>query len=142
MYSINRIRPSASAAAVKRYFSSPTVAGDPNKFKSVKYWTEGRVAHVMLNRPERLNAIDHHMPFELEGAIKLANWDPSVRVILLSGAGNAFCAGYDLKLFAEIEENQDQEWMSQKMPWDPAKDFRFDSDISLSKIQSHGLFLL
>lgn len=108
-----------------RCFSTSQFSVDPEKFHSLRYWTEDRVAHVMLNRPERLNAIDRYMPFEIEQSIKMANWDPSVRVILLYGSGNAFCAGYDLKKFAELQDkDEDPQWMNQKMPWDPAKDFR------------------
>jgi enoyl-CoA hydratase len=103
-----------------------------NNFDSIKYWKEGRVAHVMLNRPERLNAIDQLMPFELQRAIQIANWDDEVHAILLYGAGNAFCAGYDLITFAEEKDTEDQKviegvppFKNQKMPWDPAIDFRY-----------------
>lgn len=93
-------------------------------FKSVKYWTEnkGRVAHLMLNRPERLNAIDHQMPLEIERAIKLANWDDAVKVILVYGAGDVFCSGYDLKLFSEGKRGEMMG--NQEMPWCPLVDFK------------------
>lgn len=42
------------------------------------YWREGRTAHVMLNRPDRLNAIDAQLPFQLQSAIQRANWDDEV----------------------------------------------------------------
>ncbi|ODM92477.1 3-hydroxypropionyl-coenzyme A dehydratase [Orchesella cincta] len=122
----------------KCYSYSTTAAGgsgsgNPNPFlsvgdlKSVRYWTEnkGRVAHVMLNRAERLNAIDHHMPMELERAVKIANFDDQVKVILLYGAGNAFSSGYDLKLFSEGKRGE--MLGNQEMPWDPLVDFRFMS---------------
>jgi len=102
-------------------------------FKSIKYWTEDRVAHILLNRPERLNAIDQFMPFELQSAIQRANWDNKVHAILLYGAGDAFCSGYDLITFAEekdIDEVQDEipTFKNQQMPWDPAIDFRLSAE--------------
>ncbi len=44
------------------------------------YSVVGRVAHIKLNRPDRLNAIDLQMPFELEQAVEQANLDDDVRV--------------------------------------------------------------
>lgn len=49
-------------------------------YKSILYRVVGRVAHIELNRPERLNAIDEHMPIELEHAVEQANLDDDVRV--------------------------------------------------------------
>src|SRR5699024_9484141 len=71
-----------------------------------------------LNRPDRLNAITAEMAREISDAVAAANEDETVRVIVLRGAGRAFCAGYDLKVYAESgEEHQDK-------VWDPIKDFR------------------
>jgi 2-(1,2-epoxy-1,2-dihydrophenyl)acetyl-CoA isomerase len=51
---------------------------------------------VTLNRPEKLNAIDHELARELLDALAAAGRDPQVRVVLLRGAGRAFCAGRDV----------------------------------------------
>jgi len=91
----------------------------PDQFSSVRYSTRGRVAHLTLNRPERLNAIDEAMPGEIAAAVELANDDPAVHVLVLSGAGRAFCAGYDLKEYAEAGVG------TQDVVWDPIADFRF-----------------
>lgn len=89
-------------------------------FTTLTYETRDRKAYVTLNRPDRLNAIDDHMPREIRRAVELANDDPEVRVIVLSGAGRAFCAGYDLKQFAEGDtENR---W-TQGPVWDPIRDY-------------------
>jgi enoyl-CoA hydratase len=69
--------------------------------KSVLYERRDRIAYITLNRPERLNAIDLSLPSDLRKAVKLADLDDHVHVIVLQGAGRAFCAGYDLKDFAE-----------------------------------------
>jgi enoyl-CoA hydratase/carnithine racemase len=56
----------------------------------------GPVANLTLNRPERMNAISAPMLAALSGALVECDRDPSVRVIVLTGAGRAFCAGLDL----------------------------------------------
>jgi enoyl-CoA hydratase len=88
-------------------------------YVTLKYDTRGRIAHITLNRPERLNAINEVMPGEIRRAIEEANSDDGVHVIVLQGAGRAFCAGYDLKIFAERDTP-----LIQEMPWDPMRDYR------------------
>ena len=83
------------------------------------YETRDRIATLTLNRPERLNAIGEHSGRELREAVARANADDDVHAIVLRGAGRAFCAGYDLKDYAEGESP----W-NQGMPWDPMIDFR------------------
>ena len=91
------------------------------RFSTLRYAIDGRIARITLNRPERLNAINEKMPREIRRAIEAANADDRVHVIVLAGAGRAFCAGYDLKKFAEGDpENR---W-TQPMPWDPMRDYR------------------
>jgi enoyl-CoA hydratase len=88
---------------------------------SVAYAVAGRRATITLNRPDRLNAIDSRMPGEIREAVERANADRAVHVIIITGAGRAFCAGYDLKEYAERKgENPGV----QAMPWDPMVDFR------------------
>ena len=86
------------------------------------YEQSGRIAHITLNRPDALNAIDEALPSALEAAVIRANADQFTRVIILSGAGRAFCAGYDLDVFAESPGTNAG---IQEMPWDPIKDFAF-----------------
>jgi len=88
------------------------------ELSSIRYEVAGRIATITLNRPERLNAIDAAMPGEIRRAVEAANDDPAVHVIVLAGAGRAFCAGYDLKEFAEGGRG------TQPVVWDPVKDFR------------------
>ena len=88
----------------------------------VLYEKDGRIARITLNRPEVMNAIDDDLPRELAGAVARAEADDGVHVMLLSGAGKAFCAGYDLAYYAEANgANQ----VTQEMPWDPIRDYRF-----------------
>jgi enoyl-CoA hydratase len=90
----------------------------PDPFQSLLYEVRGRTATITLNRPERLNAIDRHMPGEIRRAVELANDDPEVHVVVLTGAGRSFCAGYDLKAYAEAGVG------TQGKVWDPIKDYR------------------
>ncbi|WP_306005735.1 crotonase/enoyl-CoA hydratase family protein [Aquicoccus porphyridii] len=89
----------------------------------VLYEKDGRIARITLNRPEVMNAIDDDLPTELEAAVTRADADPGVHVIVLSGKGDAFCAGYDLAYYAE--KNGADNNVTQEMPWDPIKDYRF-----------------
>lgn len=82
-------------------------------YETIIYETDGPLARITLNRPERLNAINLKMPEELERAVGEANANPRVRVIVLRGAGRAFCAGFDLepRLFTGPAQ------------WDPVADY-------------------
>ncbi len=58
---------------------------------------EGGVAFLTLNRPAQFNALSEQMLAALHGALDAIAADPSVRAVVLGGAGKAFCAGHDLK---------------------------------------------
>lgn len=88
----------------------------------VLYERDGRIARITLNRPDVLNAIDDDVPRELAAAVERADDDPHVHVIVLSGAGRAFCSGYDLAYYAEANGAGN---VTQEMPWDPMKDYAF-----------------
>lgn len=88
----------------------------------VLYEKDGRIGRITLNRPEVMNAIDDEVPLELADCVARANADPGVHVIVLSGKGEAFCAGYDLTYYAEGNGNGQA---TQHMPWDPMKDYAF-----------------
>lgn len=88
----------------------------------VLYEKDGRIGRITLNRPDVMNAIDDDLPGELADAVAKADADPGVHVMVLSGNGPAFCAGYDLAHYAESDgPNQ----VVQEMPWDPIKDYAF-----------------
>ena len=69
----------------------------------VIYEKDGRIGRITLNRPQVMNAIDDAVPFELADCITRASADPGEgeHIIILSGAGDAFCAGYDLTYYAQ-----------------------------------------
>jgi enoyl-CoA hydratase/carnithine racemase len=62
-------------------------------YSSIKYSKEGHIAHVTLNRPEAGNAINPQMTRELEEACSQVNQDDDVYVVIITGAGAAFCSG-------------------------------------------------
>lgn len=95
------------------------IDGGAPSFETVLYDVADRVATITLNRPDALNTIVPPMPEEVEAAVHLAVEDPAVKVIVLRGAGRAFCAGYD---FGGGFHHWDQR-LTTNGQWDPGKDF-------------------
>jgi enoyl-CoA hydratase len=88
-------------------------------YETLLYDTDGAIATITFNRPDRLNTIVPPMPDELESAIHAAIADQDVKVIVLRGAGRAFCAGFDLGGgFHHWDEH-----LTTDGRWDPGKDF-------------------
>jgi len=67
-----------------------------SNYDTVLVERRGAVAVVTLNRPDSLNAFDAGLRRDLRRAVREVNDDPAVRVVVLTGAGRAFCAGADL----------------------------------------------
>ena len=95
-------------------------AKDQPAFTTLTLEVHERVATITLDRPQRLNAINAEMPREIRQAVEAADADERVHVIVLQGAGAAFCAGYDLKDYAEGDTTNAY---TQPMPWDPMRDY-------------------
>ncbi|MHA1537181.1 MAG: enoyl-CoA hydratase/isomerase family protein [Alphaproteobacteria bacterium] len=74
---------------------------EPATAPTVLSQTEGGIRTITLNRPERLNAINHALIADFNSALDEAAGDEATAVIILRGAGRAFCAGDDLKEFDE-----------------------------------------
>lgn len=89
---------------------------------TLTYIVDDRLARVTLNRPQRLNAINHAMPGEIQAAVAEANADARVHVIVLRGAGRAFCAGYDLDWGTRVEIEAQA---GAGGIWDPVEDLRW-----------------
>src|SRR2546423_5317799 len=85
------------------------------------YESEGRIARITLNRPERGNGITNRMPREIAACIERANLDPEIHVIALAGNGSGFCGGYDLVGSGEGEMGEGSEGdVPPGSPLDPA----------------------
>jgi len=70
----------------------------------------GPVRRLTMNRPNALNALNGELIDGLSEAIRAAGNDPDVSVVILRGAGRAFCAGYDLNEDAEGGEHDARHW--------------------------------
>jgi enoyl-CoA hydratase/carnithine racemase len=70
---------------------------ETHKFETLRAEVEGPLGRLTLNRPERLNAIGATMLQELAEAARWFDGHRDLRVVIMSGAGRAFCAGADLK---------------------------------------------
>jgi 2-(1,2-epoxy-1,2-dihydrophenyl)acetyl-CoA isomerase len=66
-------------------------------FEKLRYEVVDGIATITLNRPERLNALDYALRDEVLHALDMAARDEDIRVLILTGAGRAFCAGADLQ---------------------------------------------
>ncbi len=89
-------------------------------YETVDYGAAEGIARIVLNRPARLNAINTQLVADLRAAVAAANDDPAVRVLVLSGAGRAFCAGYDLDWGTKAEDAAQRAMSGQ---WDPVRDY-------------------
>ena len=69
----------------------------PTAYVSLRWAADGGVATITLDRPEALNSLEATLKRDLLRALRDAARDPAVRVVILTGAGRAFCAGQDLK---------------------------------------------
>jgi len=92
-------------------------------YETILYQKEDRIATITLNRPEKLNTIRAPMPEEIEKAVIEANKDREVRVIILKGAGRAFCAGFDFS--GNLDHFSDWGLDLAGESWDPGKDMLF-----------------
>ncbi len=74
---------------------------DFDNLQTMTYEVTDRVARITFNRPEKGNAIIADTPLELSALVERADLDRNVHVILVSGRGAGFCAGFDLSAYAE-----------------------------------------
>lgn len=81
-------------------------------YEHIKITEADRIVTITLNRPEKLNAFAGHMRRDLGEALEEAGSDHSIRVVVITGAGRAFCAGGDVKFMAELIERKDAEEFS------------------------------
>ena len=69
----------------------------------ISFETNGHIAHIQLNRPEKLNAIDRDMLDELAGIVKQVDRSSEVRVVMIRGGGErAFCVGADINEWSSL----------------------------------------
>jgi enoyl-CoA hydratase/carnithine racemase len=81
-------------------------------YEHIAVTEDSGIVAITLNRPEKLNAFGGHMRRDLAEALEAAGSDHSVRVVVITGAGRAFCAGGDVEFMAELLGRQDFEEFS------------------------------
>lgn len=87
--------------------TDPTATGPNTSALSLRAETDGGIRTLVLNRPDRRNALNHDLIAALTGALADAAADPHTRVILLRGEGPDFCAGADLSALRRVAESED-----------------------------------
>ncbi|MGB0971817.1 MAG: crotonase/enoyl-CoA hydratase family protein [Mycobacterium sp.] len=113
---------------------------DFDNLQTMTYEVTDRVARITFNRPEKGNAIIADTPLELSALVERADLDPNVHVILVSGRGAGFCAGFDLSAYAEGSSSAGGSYGDTVLsgrtqavnhlpnqPWDPMIDYQMMS---------------
>ena len=104
--------------------------------KPVLKTQQGAVCIITLNRPESLNAMNEGLLVALKEAMYSANADPSVNVILLRGAGRAFCTGKDLKEHKELGLNKEAAKKAIELLHDSIREILFGEKIVLAGVNN------
>src|SRR2546422_38326 len=86
----------ASRSTSTKERSMATRDSATTKFETVRYERKGAVCHVILNRPEKLNAANDQLVEDVNDALFEFDADAELKVAILSGAGRAFCSGADV----------------------------------------------
>ena len=81
-------------------------------YEHIDVTEDSGIATITLNRPEKLNAFVGHMRRDLAEALEATGSDRAIRVVVITGAGRAFCAGGDVSFMAELIERHDTEEFS------------------------------
>lgn len=75
----------------------------------IRYTVADRIAYITINRPEKRNAMNFELVSMLKESFRKAENDPAVKVIVLKGEGEAFCAGADLEYLRQLQNNSREE---------------------------------
>ena len=78
-------------------------------YENVKIEREGEVTFLYMNRPEKRNAMSPGLHYDMQDALLMLDDDPQTKVLVLAGAGEAWCAGQDLKLYFRETANNPAE---------------------------------
>lgn len=77
------------------------------EFETIILKKENRIANIILNRPDALNALNDKITFELKEAFQICEDDDEIRVVVLSAKGKGFSSGGDIKLMTKLESDPD-----------------------------------
>ena len=93
--------PPSRIVAMPRYESPYDPASTPKNLEHVIYEKKGHVAYVTINRPDVRNALHSYAYMELRSCWRDIGLDPNIYVGIVTGTGDAFCAGRDVKFLAQ-----------------------------------------
>lgn len=108
-------------------------------YSAITYESSGRVATITLNRPDKYNAIDHMMAAELLAAFRRVRDEAGVSVVVLAGAGRAFCTGGDLSIFPSLADHRAAlDWLAHD-GYEIGKAIELCEKVVIAKIHGHCL---
>ena len=108
-------------------------------YSAITYQTEGRVATITLNRPEKYNAINRAMAAELLAVFRRVRDEDGVSVVVLAGAGRAFCAGGDLSIFPSLADHTAAlDWLAHE-GYEIGKAIELCEKVVIAKVHGHCL---
>lgn len=109
-------------------------------YQNILYQVEDRIASIKLNRPEKRNALNDSIVTELKDAFDMAEKDDNVKVVVLSGEGEAFCAGADLAYLKGLQNNSFDENLadSQHLRGLFEQIYRLDK-VVIAKVTGHAI---
>ncbi|MFY0253746.1 enoyl-CoA hydratase/isomerase family protein [Chitinophaga sp. 30R24] len=109
-------------------------------FTFLQYTVADRVATITLNRPEKRNALNGALVAELRQAFRDAATNSQVKVVVLKGAGEAFCAGADLEYLQQLQRNTYKENLtdSQELMQLFREIYELDK-IVIAQVQGHAI---
>ena len=108
-------------------------------YTTILYAIDGPVCTITLNRPEKRNAINREMAAELIDAFRTVRDEISVAVVVLGGAGKAFCTGGDLSIFPSLAEHAESlNWLAHQ-GYGVGKAIELCEKVVIAKVTGHCL---
>jgi len=101
---LSRLREKIASAEAPK--PTPREEFDPAKYTTISFRSEGGIGRLTLNRQASLNAVNVRMVEEIEDLQARLADDQETRVLIITGAGRAFCAGDDIKELATLNEHE------------------------------------
>ena len=110
-----------------------------SQYETITYKIEGPVCTITLNRPDKYNAINRRMAAELLDAFRAVRDVPEVGVVVLQGAGKAFCTGGDLTIFPSLAVHENSlNWLAHE-GLDIGRAMLSCGKVIIGKIEGHCL---
>jgi enoyl-CoA hydratase/carnithine racemase len=110
-----------------------------SSYKTISFGIEGPVCTITLNRPNKYNAINREMAGELLDAFRRVRDESAIGVVVLTGAGKAFCTGGDLSVFPSLAEHQNSlNWLAHD-GYDIGKAVELCEKVVVAKVNGHCL---